>query len=470
MNEEPPDTENRSQDQPPTEEEIERLQAERDALEAQLERIKRSRLRRTRSFIVVPLVLLSAIFILLSVTVVWAHRTVLNTDEFVGTVGPVFQDPGVDRVVATRTANELFDELHIQSRVADALPPKIGFAAVPITNASKGFVTDQLTKVFASPNFQKFWTNTLRTTHEQVVAVLRGHSTKALSTANGYIVLNTVPVINQALGKVSGLVSNLTGKNVKLPTITSAELPQQAVDKLSKALGVQLPRDFGQVTLVKSSSIDSAQKLVRAFDRFAILLPLLTIVLITLGLWLSVARRRSLIQLLVVALLLLIAERRIVIYAQSDLAKKAQNPDVAERVLGQLLHGFYVLSAWVVGIEVAILVIALITGPYRWAQALRQWVVQGAGWVADQFNAERRERTIGLISSHANVVQFVAAGVAFVVLLIVSVSWLSFLIVGILLAAFELWVQRLKPPPGEEAESEGPETAADSPSHAGSAP
>ena len=71
----------------------------------------------------------------------------------------------------------------------------------------------------------------------------------------GYIVLNTVPVINQALGQVSGLASNLTGKNVKLPTITSAEVPQAAVDKLSKALGVKLPSNFGQVTLVRSKNL-----------------------------------------------------------------------------------------------------------------------------------------------------------------------------------------------------------------------
>ena len=71
------------------------------------------------------------------------------------------------------------------------------------------------------------------TSHTQLVAVLRGQNTKVLSTSNGYIVLNTVPVVNRALGKVSGLVSNLTGKNITLPTITSAELPQKAVDKLS---------------------------------------------------------------------------------------------------------------------------------------------------------------------------------------------------------------------------------------------
>ena len=73
------------------------------------------------------------------------------------------------------------------------------------------------------------------------MAVLRGQKTQSLSTSGGYIVLNTVPVINNALGQVSGLASSLTGKSVTLPTITSAELPQAAVNKLSKALGVNCP-------------------------------------------------------------------------------------------------------------------------------------------------------------------------------------------------------------------------------------
>jgi hypothetical protein len=54
------------------------------------------------------------------------------------------------------------------------------------------------------------------------------------------------------------------GKPVTLPTITSADPPQQAVDKLSKALGVSLPGNFGQITLVRSSDLATVQKGVKA--------------------------------------------------------------------------------------------------------------------------------------------------------------------------------------------------------------
>ena len=183
------------------------------------------------------LVALSCLLVLLSTTVVWSHRTLLDTHTFVGTVGPVFKNPAVDSAVAARATDKLFTELNLQARLRAALPPKASFAAVPITNATKGFVAGELTKVLASPQFQAVWTGTLTATHKQLVAVLRGQKTTAVSTSGGYIVLNTVPVINQALGKVSGLASELTGKHVTLPTITSAEVPQQAVASRSELAG-----------------------------------------------------------------------------------------------------------------------------------------------------------------------------------------------------------------------------------------
>ena len=224
------------------------------------------------------LVALSCLLVLLSTTVVWAHRTLLDTNTFVGTVGPVFQHPEVDSAVAARATDELFTALNVQGRLHDALPPKAQVAAAPITNSTKSFVAGELTKVLESPKFQSIWTSTLTLTHERLVAVLRGQQSAALSTSNGYIVLNTVPAINQALKQVSGLASELAGKHVTLPTITSADPPQQAVNKLSKALGVTLPSDFGQITLVKSSDLATVQRGVKAFDRFTLVLPLVTIV------------------------------------------------------------------------------------------------------------------------------------------------------------------------------------------------
>ncbi len=124
------------------------------------------------------LVALSCLLVLLSTTVVWAHRTLLNTGAFVGTVSPVFKDPAVASAVATRATDQLFTELDLQARLKASLPPKVSFAAAPIANATKGFVAGQLTSVLANPKFQDAWIAALTFMHRDLVAVLRGQQTR----------------------------------------------------------------------------------------------------------------------------------------------------------------------------------------------------------------------------------------------------------------------------------------------------
>ena len=395
------------------------------------------------------LVAVCCLLVLLSTTVVWAHRTLLNTNTFVGTVAPAFQDPAVASAVATRATDQLFTELDLQVRLKDSLPPKVSFAAVPITNATKGFVASQLTNVLENPKFQDAWIAALTFMHHNLVAVLRSQQSAALSTSDGYIVLNTVPLINQALGRVSGLASNLTGKTVTLPTITSADPPQQAVDKLSKALGVQLPSNFGEITLVRSSDLGTVRQLVKAFDRLTLVLPLVTIVLLALTVWLSVNRRRTVLQLAVGVSLLMIVERRGVLHEQSVLASDAHNPQLAQTIFGYLLNGYFVLTAWVLGVALAVLVIAVLAGPYRWAVAFRSWL--GRVWhsIASARGGDHGG-VVGRAASHAAGLQLGGAVVAGILLLIVPVSWISFVIIGVVLAVYEVCLQRIKPAPPDD--------------------
>jgi len=440
-----------------------RSRAERDGPQP----TKKPGRRRIRRSIVAVLVALSCLLVLLSTTVVWAHRTLLNTGTFVGTVAPVFKDPAVTSAVATRATDQLFTELNLQARLKDALPPKVSFAAAPIVNATKGYVAGELNTVLANPKFQDAWIAALTFMHQELVAVLRGQQTAAVSTSNGYIVLNTVPLINQALGKVSGLASDLTGKNVTLPTITSADPPQQAVNKLSKALGVPLPSNFGEITLVKSTDLASVRQLVKDFDGLTLILPLVTIALIALTLWLSVNRRRTVLQLAAGVALLMIIERRGVLHEEGVLASDAHNPQLAQTVFGYLLNGFFVLTAWVLGVALVVLVIAVLAGPYRWAVAMRSWVKRTWHSIAGARGGDHRG-VVGWMASHAGGLQLGGAVVAGILFLIVPVSWLSFLIIGVLLAAYEIFLQRIRPAPADETPpTTGPDDQAAVPSGVG---
>ena len=176
--------------------------------------------------------------------------------------------------MATRATNELFEQLHLETRLRTALPSKVSFIAGPVVDVAEGAVAGQLAKVLGSEKFQKIWArHPAPQVHETLVAVLRGQDTPAVTSSGGAVVLNTVPLINRALGEVSGLVSNLTGRNITLPTISPNESPSKAVAALSSALGVHLPENYGQITLVHETQLKPVQQMVKRFDRAAYALP-----------------------------------------------------------------------------------------------------------------------------------------------------------------------------------------------------
>jgi uncharacterized BrkB/YihY/UPF0761 family membrane protein len=164
----------------------------------------------------------------------------------------------------------------------------------------------------------------------------------------------------------------------------------------------------------------------------------------------------------------MIVERRLVSHEQGALASAAHNPQLAQSVLGDLLHGFFVLTAWVLGVALVVLVIAVLCGPYRWAVAIRSRAKRTGTSIAGARTGARRGQVITWMASHAAGLQLAGAAVAGILLLFVPVSWLSFLIIGVLLAACEIYLQRIKPaPPDEGPPASGPGNQAGLPSHIG---
>jgi hypothetical protein len=126
-----------------------------------------------------------------------------------------------------------------------------------------------------------------------------------------------------------------------------------------------------------------------------------------------------------------------------------------------------VLTAWVLGMALAVLVITVLSGPYRWAVAMRSWVTRTGRSIAGARGGEHRGAAAWM-ASHAGGLQLGGVVVAGVLLLAVSVSWVSFLIIGVLLAACEIFLQRIKPlPPDEASPTPGPASQVGSPPRTG---
>lgn len=434
-----------------TAEEIDRLRAERDAAVSALDKHGRRRRRLARARRILVGVLVAVFSLLLPVTAVvgWAHNTVLNTNGWVRTVGPIATDPAVTAALSVEVTNQLFTALDAQGEIANALPPKASFLAAPITNGVKGYVQTGVDKVLNTPQFHTLWVNANRFAHQQLVKVLRG-DTKAVVTTNGEVVLNLVPLINATLQELGPFVSGLVGQTVTLPTLSSNELPASACQRISAALGRPLPTTCGQIPLFPADKLTQAQRIVRAFDRITVLLLVLTPVVGAVALWVSRRRRRTLLQLSVGGLLGLVVFRRAIWWLQGDLVAtgKPQNKAARQAILDHATHGFFTLSGWLAAGLAVLAVVALVTGPYRWATATRGYVAAGGrqawGLGVATVRAARDDRTVVWIDSHMSAMQVGGIVAAVLLMLIFSVSFVGFLVIAAIVVLYELWLRRLQ--------------------------
>jgi len=432
-------------------EEIERLRAERDTLQTQLTALGQRR-RRTdvlRRAAVLVLVVLACLSLTAATVAVWANRTLLSTDGWVDTVGPLGDDPAVTAALQPRITEAVFSAVPAEELIADALPEDRSFLAAPLSSAVQSFVDDQVGAFLASDTFAELWVDTNQVAHERALAVLRGDS-DVVQVNGETVTLNLLPVINRILGELSGVASGLLGQNVTLPTITSGELPEQARTRINDALGIELPENIGQIPVYDADELVVAQQALRLFDQTLVLLVVATPLLLVAAIWLSRNRRGTILQLTVGTVLLLVLVRRVVLRFQETIVAMPPRPEgqaAAQAVTDQVRGGLFDLTAAVIVIGLAILLIALLTGPYRWAVALRRGAanVGRSVWNAGgRLSTEPDSRGIlRWTAEHRPTLQVGGVLVVVAILLVFEVSWGWFLAILALLVCWELTLWRL---------------------------
>lgn len=225
--------------------------------------------RRWRSIGAWVLLVLACILAIVSVLVVFVRNEVLDTDSYVATVTPLASDPAIQTAVAAKVSHRLVTDTDLQQRVKNALPPRAGFLAAPISSGVES-ATNQITlKVVQSPRFQTFWVDANRRAHEQIVALLTGSTTRALQATNGQVVIDLSKVEQQA---------------------------KQALDAHGITVFDKVPAKAPTLVLFRSSQVTKVQSLVRFLNRLAVVLPLLTLLAYVGVVLLTRDRRRGLVR------------------------------------------------------------------------------------------------------------------------------------------------------------------------------
>ena len=230
------------------------------------------------------LIALAALIALVSSLTVWVKRQALDTDSWTNASASLLQDDQVREALSTYVVNELYTNGDVSGRLEESLPPDLAGIAAPLAGALRAPAVTAVDRLLEQPRVQALWEEVNRVAHQQLIAILDGNPRPNISTANGEVVLDLRSFIIDV-----GTELGIGG------------------DQLEQ----RLPPDVGQVTVLESGQLATAQDAVKAIKALSWLLFLITVVLWGISLWLARGWRRVALRgigasLLIVGLLLLV--------------------------------------------------------------------------------------------------------------------------------------------------------------------
>jgi hypothetical protein len=408
-----------------------------------------------RRWIAGVLVFLTCVMAVAAMVAVWARALLLNTDRWTELADRVIREPAVVDALSRRLSTTIVEDLDVEGRVetalasAERLPDRATLLAGPLASGIQRILEERIHAFLESETGREVWTRVNRFAHERIVAVLRGETRTGVTIEGGTVTLNTAVIMNGGLSRAEELISDILGRPISLPTAEELEASGNA-DRarafLEERLGVDLPEDFGELVLFRSGRLGAAQDAVRLLERGVILIAAITVALLVVTLLVSVNRRRTLVQLGIGLLIGVFAARLAVRATENavvDLAA-AGSRDAVREIMGNVFSGLALITTIVLIVALVMGVGAYLAGRPRWLERLRARLAAAA-------SSERAGRARAWIAAHRDGLRVAGVAVALLVLFIVDLSWLSVIVVALLLGAYLLGIGRLASQAGAPA-------------------
>jgi hypothetical protein len=397
------------------------------------------------------LVFLTALLVLVSTVAVWTKATLFQTPRFVSLVEPALTDPTVTNAMANRLTDQLFQALDLQGRienVTSSLPPPLDQALqrliAPIVSSTQGYVRGKVQQEFRSAGFHTLLVQIVTVAHERAIALIEKNyaALPNVVVQDGQIKLNLLPIASRVIRSIVVDAASLFGIPASaIPTISPGDDPGPAIQRLTQVLGIQLPADFGQITVLTTAQLEPVQTAAERFQRLVVLIVLLALVLLILAIVVSVNRRRTVVQLgIAVAAGLLVAAiaiRKIKDSVVDGLSSPAGR-GAAREVFDSMIGSLRVLILWVVAIALLAALIAYLLGR-------PSWLMKAIAWGRREGAARPGGSSLARwTAAHADALRIAGIVVAILLLLVIGFGWISFLVIAALLALYIWGVEALR--------------------------
>jgi hypothetical protein len=233
---------------------------------------------RWRAPVAVLLITLGCVLAPVAVLGVWAANQVSNTDRYVANMVPLISEPPIQHALSDKITAEVTDRLdvpalttQVSSQLSGAHLPRLATLVKnfsgPISSGIDGFISTTVAKVVATPAVATLWVQANRTAHAGIVKVLSGQGNGALSVVNGKVVLNVGPIVSQVQQQLTARGLSFASK---IPTV-NATFP-----------------------LFDAPNLDKAQAGYRLITTLRWVLPVLSLGLMGVGIFVAGRRRRGL--------------------------------------------------------------------------------------------------------------------------------------------------------------------------------
>lgn len=204
------------------------------------------------------LVILGSVLAFLSVFAIWIERQALNTDDWVQTSDRLLQNEEIRSAVADYLVDQLYENVDIEKELEDILPGDTKELAGPAAGGLRQVAGQGAEKVLETTTAQNLWEDANRSAHEQLVSVLEDKG-ETVSTEEGTVSLNLGSMITNLADQIG----------------------------IGQSIAEKLPPDAGQIEILRSDQLKTAQNIAVAIKGLALVLSILTFAAFALAIYIS---------------------------------------------------------------------------------------------------------------------------------------------------------------------------------------
>jgi hypothetical protein len=326
---------------------------------------------RVHRFLVPVLLVLATVIGIGATFAIWVNRQALNTSNWSSTSSRILGDKQVQTALSAYLVHELFTNVDVSADLQKVLPKQLQPLSGPAAAGLQQLAGQLAPRVLASAPVQSAWVQANTAAHKELLRVLAGGG-PVVSTQSGVVSLNLHTLVSQ-LAATIGISSQVAAVQSKLQGSTGATVRTAAQQKL----GITLPPASGQLVIMRSNELKTAQDIANAVKSLAIVLPTIGILLFALAVYLARGRRRRTLRttgwcFVVIGAALLLIRRVAGDAVVNGLVKIPSNKPPAHQVWNigtSLLHD---ISVAMIVYGIVIVASAWLAGPTRPATEIRK--------------------------------------------------------------------------------------------------